>query len=240
MRHRAVRQRWLTSGHPVAQSSPATRVPIGGAIKINSNASMLPDDTKPRLHALSNASWSPLALGSSGALGLATIAILFAMGRSAWCRCGTLRLSSWDIWSSHNSQHLLDPYFFSHLLHGILFCGFLYWLPRIVAPGWKFVLAVACECSWEILENSPLIIDRYRTATIALNYYGDSVANSICDLLACMLGYGIGLLLGLRKSVALVVTIELLMVVTIRDCLTLNIVMLVYPLEAIKQWQVGG
>ena len=204
------------------------------------SANRLPHNNNTPPKGLGSAGWSRRALWSTGVLSLATIAILFTMGRPAWCQCGTLRLSSWDIWSSHNSQHLLDPYFFSHLLHGVLFCGFLYWLPRTVNPGWKFSLAVAVECGWEVLENSPIIINRYRATTIALNYSGDTVANSICDLLACALGYGIALRLGLRKSVVLVVTVELLTAATFRDCLTLNVLMLVYPLEVIKQWQIGG
>ena len=177
---------------------------------------------------------------TAGPLGVAMVTTLFLMGRNAWCRCGGLSVWSWDIWSLHNSQHLVDPYFFSHVLHGVLFCGLLYWLPRAVGPWWKFSIAVALECGWEILENSPIIIERYRAATIAQDYYGDSVANSICDLLACAIGYGIATIAGRRKSVALVAVTELLMTLVIRDCLTLNIIMLVYPLEAIKQWQLGG
>ncbi|MAV36814.1 MAG: hypothetical protein CMJ59_15305 [Planctomycetaceae bacterium] len=110
----------------------------------------------------------------------------------------------------------------------------------IPSTWWKFSIAVALECEWEILENSPIIIERYRAATIAQDYCGDSVANSICDLLACAIGYGIATIAGRRKSVALVAVTELLMTLAMRDCLTLNIIMLVYPLEAIKPWQLGG
>ena len=176
----------------------------------------------------------------AGALIAVTAVILRLMGQSAWCRCGNLWLWAGDIWSSHNSQHPLDPYFFTHVLHGILLCGCLYWLPRSIAPGWKFLLAVTIECGWEILENSPLVVERYRTATISLDYYGDSVCNSVFDVLACALGYGIASLAGRGKSVALIVASELLMTLAVRDCLTLNVIMLVYPLEAIKQWQLGG
>jgi hypothetical protein len=177
---------------------------------------------------------------AAGALIAATATILGLMGQNVWCHCGNLSLWAGDIWSSHNSQHAIDPYFFTHVLHGILLCGCLYWLPRSIAAGWKFLLAVTIECGWEILENSSLIIERYRTATISLDYYGDSIANSICDLLACALGYGIASLAGRGKSVALIVASELLMTFAVRDCLSLNVIMLVYPLEAIKQWQLGG
>ena len=173
-------------------------------------------------------------------LAAAMAAVLLLMGRSAWCRCGRLSVWSWDIWSSHNSQHLVDPYFFTHVLHGVLFCGLLYWLPQFITSWWKFSIALALECGWELLENSPIIIDRYRTATFALDYYGDSAANSVVDVLACAMGYGFAVTAGRGKSVALVLISELLMTLTIRDCLALNLLMLVYPVEAIKQWQLGG
>ena len=169
-----------------------------------------------------------------------TVAILFLMEQKLWCDCGNLSLWAGDIWSSHNSQHPLDPYFFTHVEHGIFLCGCLYWLPRSITSQWKFLIAVIVECGWEILENSPMIVERYRTATIALDYCGDSIANSVFDLLACALGYGIATMVGRRKSMLLVLSSELLMTLAVRDCLALNVIMLVYPLEAIKQWQLGG
>ena len=167
----------------------------------------------------------------------AACVILRAMGQQWWCACGGYVPWSWTVHSSHNSQHLIDPYFFTHVLHGVVFFGILKaLLPRRDA-GTRFLIAVIIESAWEILENSPLIIERYRAATISLNYYGDSIANSICDVLACVLGYWIASRIGWRWSIVLFVVVELALMVTIRDCLTLNVLMLVFPIEAIKQWQ---
>lgn len=166
--------------------------------------------------------------------------ILMLMGQPPWCRCGIWLPFSWDIWSSHNSQHLIDPYTFSHVLHGIILCGLLYWLPTSVSEGTRFVAAIVLEIGWEILENSPLIIERYRTATISKDYFGDSVANSVGDILACAAGYVIAWRLRTFKSLALFVATELVLLFSIRDCLILNVVMLVYPLDSIKHWQTGG
>ena len=167
----------------------------------------------------------------------AACVILRSMGRQWWCNCGDYVPWSWTIHSSHNSQHLIDPYFFTHVLHGVIFFGILKaLLPRLDA-GPRFLIAVIIESAWEILENSPLIIERYRAATISLDYYGDSIANSICDVLACALGYWIAGRIGWRWSIVLFVVVELALMVTIRDCLTLNVLMLVFPIEAIKQWQ---
>ncbi len=159
------------------------------------------------------------------------------MGRQWWCDCGGYVPWSWTVQSSHNSQHLIDPYFFTHVLHGMIFFAVLkVLLPRLDA-GTRFLIAVIIESAWEILENSPMIIERYRAATISLNYYGDSIANSICDVLACVLGYWLASRIGWRWSILFFVTVELVLMATIRDSLTLNVLMLVYPIEAIKQWQ---
>jgi predicted MFS family arabinose efflux permease len=167
----------------------------------------------------------------------AACVVLRAMGRQWWCACGGYVPWSWTVHSSHNSQHLIDPYFFTHVLHGVIFFGVLKaLLPRLDA-GLRFLLAVIIESAWEILENSPLIIERYRAATISLNYYGDSIANSICDILACVLGYWLASRIGWRWSILFFIAVELVLMVTIRDSLSLNVLMLVYPIEAIKQWQ---
>lgn len=166
-----------------------------------------------------------------------TAVLLRFVGQDVWCDCGRLSFWEGDIWSSHNSQHPVDPYFFSHVLHGVLFCGCLSLLPKSCSHSLRFTLAVALECGWELLENSSLVIERYRTATLALDYYGDSVTNSMFDILACMLGYVFAALTTRVKSLLLILVSELLMTLAIRDCLTLNILMLLYPVEAIKQWQ---
>ena len=170
---------------------------------------------------------------------VATTLALSLMGQPLWCKCGSWIPWSWDIWSSHNSQHLFDPYTASHVLHGVIFCGMLYWLPRSVPESTRFLAAVALECGWEILENSPLIIERYRESTMALDYFGDSVMNSLADILACIVGYGVACRLRAVKSVIFSVATELILVFWIRDCLTLNVLMLIWPIEVIKQWQMA-
>ena len=180
-----------------------------------------------------------LVIGAGGLLLMVavTASVLRQLGQVGWCACGSPVPWSWDIWSSHNSQHAVDPYTFSHVLHGLILYYLLRFLPGRLDTLTRWLLAISLECSWEILENSPVIIERYRESTISLDYFGDSVTNSVCDILACGLGYLIAARLGWKKSLVLLVAIELLLVVTIRDCLFLNIVMLVYPIEAIRQWQ---
>lgn len=176
-----------------------------------------------------------------GIAGLVLAGVLVTMGRHAWCACGDLVPWSWDIWTQHNSQHLLDPYFFTHVLHGvILFWALALFSQRVVplSDRWRWTIMIAVESVWEIVENSPLIINRYREATMALGYTGDSIANSIFDVVACVLGYCIAAKTGWKTSVLVVLAFELGMLVTIRDSLLLNVIMLIYPIEAIKAWQV--
>jgi hypothetical protein len=174
------------------------------------------------------------------AVGMAMAIILHLMGQPLWCKCGGLSLWSWDIWSSHNSQHLVDPYFFTHVLHGVVLCGLLYWLPRSVSESSRFLTAVVLEAGWEILENSPAIIERYRAATISKDYFGDSIINSGGDLIACIVGYLLARQLGFRRSIVFFLLTELILLITIRDCLILNVLMLAYPSEVIKNWQTHG
>nr|WP_255712902.1 DUF2585 family protein [Rhodopirellula sp. JC740] len=164
--------------------------------------------------------------------------LLSAMGRRFWCECGSWVPWSWDIWTSHNSQHLIDPYFFSHVLHGVLFFFALRLVPRWDSST-RFVIAVLLEVGWEILENSPLIIQRYRESTMAVGYTGDSIANSITDVVACALGFMFATHYSWKASIGLLLATEVLMLVTIRDSLLLNIVMLITPIPAIQQWQTG-
>lgn len=141
-----------------------------------------------------------------------------------------------DAWSDQNSQHLTDPYSFSHLLHGILFFGMLYKLSDKLSWMWRFNIAVLIEALWELLENSSIIIDRYREAG-ALGYSGDSILNSMGDLMSCGLGFVVAYYLGLKKSIILFIVIEIILLLTIRDSLIINVIMLIHPLEAIKEWQ---
>ena len=133
-----------------------------------------------------------------------------------------------------------DPYSFSHVVHGLLFFGALWLLARRLPVGYRFLLAVLLEAGWEVLENSPLVIDRYRSATIALGYAGDSVLNSTSDILMMSLGFLMASRVRWWLSVAALVAMELGCLLWIRDNLTLNIVMLVHPIEAIKAWQLAG
>ena len=169
----------------------------------------------------------------------AVAAIELAMGRVAICRCGSIKLWHRVVKSSENSQHITDWYTFTHVIHGIGFYGLLWLVARRVPVPVRFVLAVLLEASWEVLENTPLVINRYRTATIALDYYGDSVVNSVSDILAMMGGFWIARRAPVPATIVLVVAVEIALALMIRDNLTLNILMLIHPLDAIKYWQAG-
>lgn len=155
------------------------------------------------------------------------------------CSCGQLLLWSGNVWSSDNSQHLFDPYSFTHLLHGLVLCGLLAWTVPRLPLVWRLWLAIFLEALWEVIENSEFIIRRYREATAALGYEGDTIVNSMGDILTCGLGFILAQRLGLRLSLALFVVMEVVLLIWIRDGLILNIVMLFYPIEAIKAWQMG-
>ncbi len=165
---------------------------------------------------------------------------LWLEGRRWWCACGQPFLWSGDVHSRHNSQHLADPYSFSHVEHGILFYGLFTWLWPRMPVGWRFVLTLALEAGWEIAENTNAVIERYRAATISLDYFGDSIGNSIGDVLSCLLGFCLARRIGFWGSLAVVVATEVVMLYWIRDNLLLNIVMLLHPFDAVKQWQAGG
>lgn len=169
---------------------------------------------------------------------LAVTALLLRWQGRLWaCACGRVLLWTGDAWSGDTSQHLFDPYAFTHVLHGIVFCGLLAWgWPRTPLAR-RFLWAVAAESAWEVVENTRFVIDRYREATAALGYTGDTVINSLGDILACAAGFAAAARLGLARSVLLFILIEIVLLVTIRDSLLLNIIMLIYPLDAIREWQ---
>ncbi|MXO91888.1 DUF2585 family protein [Pontixanthobacter aquaemixtae] len=186
-------------------------------------------------------------------LGL-TLAILLWMGRPPICECGYVSLWHGDINSSGNSQHLADWYTPSHIIHGMIFYA-LGWflfvklglggstrsgLGEQSAARWSFTLAVALEAAWEIAENTPMVIDRYRSVTVNWGYSGDSVINSMADLGWMSLGFFLALKLPVRVTVILAILMEVLAAFVVRDNLTLNVIMLIYPVDAIAQWQGMG
>lgn len=171
---------------------------------------------------------------------LVTIAVEAWMGRLWFGPDGRFGWLETDIWSSSQSQRVFDPYSFSHLLHGVGFYALLWLVARKHSISWRFLAAVMLEGVWEILENSPMIIDRYREYTIAQGYVGDSILNSVSDIVMAAIGFLIAWRLTLIQSVAFVVLTELVMLALIRDNLTLNIIMLIWPLDSIRDWQMAG
>jgi hypothetical protein len=163
--------------------------------------------------------------------------VLWLMGREWISDSG---LGIWTgAWTENTSQWMVDPYTFSHVLHGIFFYWLLLPFRRRLPVETRFAIASLIEAGWEILENTPLIIDRYRAATASLDYYGDSILNSTFDLIAAMLGFWLAWKYDWKWVLLVVIAIEVLSAVIVRDNLTLNILMLFYPLESIKLWQLG-
>lgn len=162
------------------------------------------------------------------------------MGRLLFGPEGRPGLWTADIWSPLCSQRVADAYSFSHIAHGLLFYALLWLVARRLPVPTRFLIAVLLEAGWEILENSPIIINRYREATMALGYEGDSILNSVSDIFMMALGFLLAWRLKPWMSVALLIAMEVGCALWIRDNLTLNVIMLIHPIEAIKAWQMGG
>jgi hypothetical protein len=180
----------------------------------------------------------PQLLVITGIIVLAAI-VLLLMGREPICKCGYVKLWHGVVLSSENSQHLADWYSPSHLIHGFIFYGLLWlaarWVP--MSFGTRLVLAVAIEASWELIENTDYLINRYRGITVSLDYFGDSVINSVSDMLLMIAGFFLAARLPIWLTVTIAVALELVVGYMIRDNLTLNVVMLLWPIDAVLQWQ---
>ena len=174
-----------------------------------------------------------------GAILIAAAIILYAMGHPLICKCGYVKLWHFGVVSAENSQHIFDWYTPSHLIHGFLFYA-LFWLimPR-ASFGARLIAALLLEASWEVIENTDFVINHYRETKVSLDYYGDSVLNSVSDILFMVAGFFLAAWLPVWVTVLLAVALEVFVGVMIRDGLTLNVIMFVWPSEAILQWQQG-
>lgn len=172
---------------------------------------------------------------------IAGVALIeYAQGRLLICKCGYVKLWEGVVNSAENSQHIADWYSLSHIIHGFIFSGLTWLLVRKWPLDYRLLAATIIESGWELLENSSFIINRYREGTISLDYFGDSIINSTSDIAFMIIGFFIASKLPWKITLAAAIVMELLALYVIRDNLTLNVIMLLYPLEAIKNWQAGA
>ncbi len=193
----------------------------------------MPDSEMPKTSTLP-------ALMLALAIVVAVAAVLLLMGREPICKCGDVKLWHGAVFSSENSQHMADWYTPSHIIHGFIFYGLAWLAFRNRSLAFHLALSTLVEGAWEIVENTDAVIQHYREATISLDYYGDSVLNSICDILAMMVGFFFARSAPVWITVALAISFELFTGYMIRDNLTLNVIMLLNPLDSIKAWQAGA
>ena len=180
-------------------------------------------------------------LAIAGILVVTTIALKLE-GRVWFCEGCEHPWWPWisDVWTKHCSQHLADPYSLTHLSHGLIFYIALAMLCPRVPMAWRLCTAVGIAAAWEVLENSSFVINRYRESTMSLDYLGDSILNSLGDILSCFLGFLVARRIGILWTLAIFAVIELALLALIRDNLTLNVIMLIHPVQAIKAWQSVG
>lgn len=177
-------------------------------------------------------------IAAVGLILIGAVIELRLQGRLWACACSKFILTK-EAWSSETSQLFLDPYGLTHVAHGMMFAGLLVLLIPRVLPIWRFVIAIALESAWEIIENTNAVIERYRVATASLGYQGDSIVNSLGDIFCCAIGFMIARKLGWKWSILVFIAVEAVLLVWIRDSLLLEIIMLVRPINAIKTWQLG-
>ena len=199
----------------------------------------MPENVENNINSNINGKKSFSLLLALSAILISMIFLLRAQGRIWWCKLGDYALLTLDAWSVHTSQHLFDPYTLTHVLHGVLFFWLINLLFRRLPFFGQFSLAIFTEATWEVLENSNAVIEHYRQNTASLDYFGDSVFNSTGDVFACAAGFFLACKLGWKRSLAVFLLTEIILLVWIRDGLLLNIIMLIYPLNWIKDWQIS-
>ncbi|GKY86661.1 UPF0314 protein [Sinisalibacter aestuarii] len=173
-------------------------------------------------------------------ISLASGALLWLMGRAVISASGHVWWWYGGLGTPESNMHLTDWYTPSHVIHGILFYAALWLVARRLSLGWRLALATLVEAGWEVLENTNAVIERYRNTTVSSDYIGDSVVNSTADIAAMLLGFWLARRLPIWASIAIVVGFELLTTALIRDGLALNVIMLLWPSDAILTWQAGG